>query len=56
MPVYVGGSVGFAGGNGVGPTVEEEVEGLKVVVDVVVREVERTKEEEGQRGGGLGGS
>lgn len=42
MPVYVGGSVSF-GGYGMGPTVEEEVEGLKAVVDVVVREVERKK-------------
>jgi len=49
MPVYVGGSVGF-GGYGVGPTVEEEVEGLRAVVEVVVREVDREKEE-GQRGG-----
>lgn len=46
MPAYVGGSVSFGGGYGMRPTVEEEVEGLKAVVDVVVREVERKKAEE----------
>lgn len=50
MPAYVGGSVSFGGGYGMGPTVEEEVEGLKAVVDVVVREVERKKAEEEERG------
>ena len=44
MPVYVGGSVSF-GGPGMGATVEEEVEGLKAVIDVVVREVERKRDE-----------
>lgn len=44
MPVYVGGSVSF-GGYGMGPTVEEEVDALRAVVEVVVGEVERRKDE-----------
>ncbi|KAI9873396.1 MAG: hypothetical protein M1830_000464 [Pleopsidium flavum] len=47
MPVYVGGSVDF----GMGATIEEEVEGLKGVIDVVVAEVGKTKEEKEREGG-----
>jgi len=52
VPVYVGGTVNF-GVAGMGPTVEEEVEGLKGVVDVVLAEVGK-KNKEGREGkGGL---
>ncbi len=42
MPVYVGGSVNFAG-PGMVASVEEEVEGLRAVVDAVMGEVERKR-------------
>lgn len=52
MPVYVGGTVN-SGVAGMGATVEEEVEGLKGVVDVVLAEVGK-KNKEGREGkGGL---
>ena len=40
-PVYVGNSVSFASA-GMGGTVEEEMEGFRKVVNVVVEEVERS--------------
>ena len=39
-PVYVGNSVSFAS-TGLGGTVEEEIEGFKKVVKVVMEEVEK---------------
>ncbi len=39
-PVYVGNSMSFASA-GMGGTVEEEIEGFKKVVAVVMREVEK---------------
>lgn len=41
-PVYVGNSMSFASA-GMGGTVEEEIEGFKRVVEIVVAEVEKTK-------------
>ena len=40
MPVYVGGSVSFAGA-GLGGTVEEEMDGIRRCVEVVVEEAEK---------------
>jgi hypothetical protein len=39
-PVYVGNSMSFASA-GMGGTVEEEIEGFKKVITVVMREVEK---------------
>lgn len=41
-PVYVGNSISFASA-GMGGTVEEEIEGFKKVVEVVMGEVGRTE-------------
>lgn len=41
-PVYVGNSMSFASA-GMGGTVEEEMEGFKSVVEIVVQEVEKSK-------------
>jgi hypothetical protein len=40
-PVYVGNSMSFAS-TGLGGTVEEEIEGFKKVVEVVINEVEKS--------------
>jgi hypothetical protein len=40
MPVYVGNSMSFASA-GMGGTVEEEIEGFKKVITVVIGEVEK---------------
>ncbi|KAF2843527.1 hypothetical protein M501DRAFT_925207 [Patellaria atrata CBS 101060] len=42
-PTYVGNSISFASA-GMGGTVEEEIEGFKAVVEVVMREVTKEKE------------
>ena len=44
-PVYVGNSMSFASA-GMGGTVEEEMEGFKKVVEVVIKELERLERTE----------
>jgi hypothetical protein len=44
-PVYVGNSISFASA-GMGGTVEEEIEGFKKVVDVVMYEVRKSEGQE----------
>ena len=44
-PVYVGNSMSFAS-TGMGGTVEEEMEGFKKVVEVVMNELERLERAE----------
>lgn len=43
-PVYVGNSISFASA-GMGGTVEEELEGFKKVVEIVVGEVQKSKKD-----------
>ena len=42
MPVYVGNSISFASA-GMGGTVEEEMEGFKKVVEIVMEQVRKTE-------------
>jgi hypothetical protein len=45
IPVYVGNSMSFTSA-GMGGTVEEEIEGFKKVVEVVLGEVKKNKQNE----------
>lgn len=48
-PVYVGNSISFASA-GMGGTVEEEIEGFKKVVDVVMEEVRKLEQRQLSKG------
>lgn len=48
VPVYVGNSISFATA-GLGGTVEEELDGLKRCIDVVVEAVEKKARENSER-------
>ncbi len=43
MPVYVGNSISFASA-GLGGTVEEEMEGMKTCVEVIMHSVDKAKD------------
>ena len=49
LPVYVGNSISFAAAAGAGGSVEEEIEGFKRCVEIILREVRNKNVKSGRQ-------